>query len=137
MRFLEILLAGGWPMGVLGLCSVVGLTIVLERCLALRRRNVIHDDAVRLTEQYQGEEDAERVLAECQGVPGAYARIIEELLRKRDLDHAQAIETMRAVGRTQVGRLERGLAILEMVAGVSPLIGLLGTVLGKIGRAHV
>jgi biopolymer transport protein ExbB len=53
-------------------------------------------------------------------------------LRKRHLDHAQAIETMRAAGRTQVGRLERGLAILEMVAGVSPLIGLLGTVLGMV-----
>ncbi len=53
-------------------------------------------------------------------------------MRKRALDHAQAIETMRAVGRTQVGQLERGLSVLEIVAGISPLVGLLGTVLGMV-----
>lgn len=126
------LAAGGWPMLVLGLCSIVGLAIVLERMLALRRGAVIHEAALRLVETYPGEARAEEALAACQRIPGAFARIIEELLRKRHLDHAQAIETMRAVGRTQVGKLERGLAVLEMVAGVSPLIGLLGTVLGMV-----
>jgi len=39
---------------------------------------------------------------------------------------------MRTAGRTQVDRLERGLTVLEIVAAVSPLIGLLGTVLGMV-----
>lgn len=132
MGLIKLLMVGGWPMLVLAGCSVVGLAIVVERYLALRRANVIHDDAIRLTESYGGEAEAEHALAKCQRIPGAFARIVEELIRKRHLEHAQAIETMRAVGRTQVGQLERGLAVLEMVAGVSPLIGLLGTVLGMV-----
>jgi len=132
MRLIGLLMTGGWPMLVLAACSVVGVTIVLERYLALRRQNVINDDALRIVESYGGEQEADHALAKCQRVPGAFARIVEELIRKRHLDHAQAIETMRAVGRTQVGQLERGLAVLEMVAGVSPLIGLLGTVLGMV-----
>jgi len=132
VSFLNFVMLGGWPMIILALCSAVGLTIILERGMALRRRNVIHDDAVRLTENYRGNAEAEQALAACQRIPGAFARIIEELLRKRQLDHAQAIETMRAVGRTQVGQLERGLSVLEIVAGISPLVGLLGTVLGMV-----
>jgi biopolymer transport protein ExbB len=132
MRLFELLAIGGWPMLVLGGCSIIGLTIVVERCLALRRRYVLDPTVVQLAEDYAGEAEAESALARCHRAPGAFARIIEELLKKRDLDHAQAIETMRAAGRMQVGQLERGLAVLEMVAGVSPLIGLLGTVLGMV-----
>jgi biopolymer transport protein ExbB len=116
----------------LGLCSVVGLMIAIERAIALRRANVIDSTIVALTENYPGEAQAPQALAACQRGRGAFARIIEELIRKRQLDHTQAIETMRAVGRTQVGQLERGLAVLEIIAGISPLIGLLGTVLGMV-----
>jgi biopolymer transport protein ExbB len=42
------------------------------------------------------------------------------------------MQTMEAVGRTQVGVLERGLTLLEIIAGTSPLLGLLGTVLGMV-----
>ena len=128
----ELILVGGWPMVLLGLCSVVGLTIAIERAIALRRASVIDSGIVALTENYPGEAQAPQALAACQRGKGAYARIIEELIRKRQLDHTQAIETMRAVGRTQVGQLERGLALLEIIAGISPLIGLLGTVLGMV-----
>jgi len=128
----ELLLIGGWPMILLGVCSVVGLAIIFERAVALRRGAVIPRDVLETTERFSGPADADTALAAVQRCRGAYARIIEELLRKRDLDHAQAVETMRAVGRTQVGGLERGLAILEIVAAISPLIGLLGTVLGMV-----
>ena len=39
---------------------------------------------------------------------------------------------MHAAGRTQVGTLERGLTVLEIITGISPLLGLLGTVLGMV-----
>ncbi|MBI1317603.1 MAG: MotA/TolQ/ExbB proton channel family protein [Candidatus Hydrogenedens sp.] len=128
----ELIAVGGWPMVLLGLCSVAGLAIVIERSLGLRRGAVLSGAVVALTDNYPGEAQAQQALGTCQRAKGAYARIIEELLRKRQLDHAQAIETMRAVGRTQVGQLERGLAVLEIIAGISPLIGLLGTVLGMV-----
>ena len=132
MNLFELIAVGGWPMIVLGVCSVAGLTIAIERAAALRRGAVLDAGVVSATENYGGAAQAEQTLAACQRGKGAFARIIEELVRKRSLDHAQAIETMRAVGRTQVGRLERGLAVLEIVAGISPLIGLLGTVLGMV-----
>ena len=45
---------------------------------------------------------------------------------------AEILATMYATGRTQIGILERGLTLLEIIASISPLIGLLGTVLGMV-----
>ena len=46
--------------------------------------------------------------------------------------HSYQVETLNAVGRREVERMERGLLVLEIVAGVAPMLGLLGTVLGMV-----
>lgn len=132
--FVDLIRQGGWPMIPLGLCSFVALAIVLERALALRRDRVISAEIVRLLHAFGTENGAtpSHALAVCQRTPGAFARIAEELIQTRHLHHAQLLETMHAVGRTHVARLERGLTLLEIIAGISPLIGLLGTVLGMV-----
>lgn len=129
---LALLVQGGWIMYPLGLCSVVGLTVILERAYALRRDRVLDPGMVRVVESYRPGQDTHAALVACQRAPGAFARVVEEVIKLRHLDHAQAIESMHAVGRTQVARLERGLTTLEIVAATSPLLGLLGTVLGMV-----
>lgn len=129
---LAMLKQGGWPMIPLAICSVTALTIVIERALALRRDLIIDPRVVRMVNDYAGDASVEAAMATCRRAQGPFARIIEEVLKARHLPHSQALETMRATGRTQVGTLERGLTVLEIVAGISPLIGLLGTVLGMV-----
>ena len=129
---LDTLWQGGWPMIPLAGCSLVALTIVIERAVALRRATVIDRAVVRAVRGYGGEGSVEETLAACGPSSSALARIVEEVLRARRLDPIQLREAMYAAGRVQVGRLERGLTLLEIIAGVSPLIGLLGTVLGML-----
>lgn len=132
--FIDALRQGGWPMIPLGFFSIAALTIVLERAVVLRRHRVISSEVVRILHEF-GDTDGSspsHSLAVCQRTPGAFARIAEELIQLRHLSHAQLLETMHAVGRTHVARLERGLTVLEIIANVSPLLGLLGTVLGMI-----
>jgi biopolymer transport protein ExbB len=130
----EAFLKGGWPMYPLALCSLAMLAVVLERAYALRRDRVIAPEIVRILHEYGHDNGTtiSQMLAICRHSPGAFARIAEELIQMRHLTHAQLLETMHAVGRTHVGRLERGLTLLEIIAGISPLIGLLGTVLGMV-----
>ena len=129
---LTILEQGGWPMIPLAVCSVVAVTIIIERAVALRRRRVIDPRVVWVVDRYEGEGSVAPSLAACGRSRSAFARIVAEIVKARHLDHAQAIESMHAVGRTQVGRLERGLTLLEIIGGISPLIGLLCTVLGMV-----
>lgn len=132
--YVDLIEQGGWIMAPLGLCSLAALAIVIERAFALRRNKVIPPEIVRILHEFGtgGGATPSHSLAVCQRTPGAFARIAEELIQARHLHHAQLLETMHAVGRTHVARLERGLTALEIIAGASPLLGLLGTVLGMV-----
>ena len=123
---------GGWPMVPLGLCSVIALAIIIERAMALRHARVLERHVLQSLKDYRGDEDAPATLMLCQRTGGPLAKIVGDVVRNRALPYEQALEKMHATGRLQVERLERGLTVLEIIAGVSPLLGLLGTVLGML-----
>lgn len=129
---LTLLLQGGWLMIPIGLCSLLAAAIIIERFAALRRRAIIDPAVVRAVEAYDGRGEPAEPLEMCRKSRSPYARIIEETIKARHLDRPQIIETMHAIGRTKVGGLQRGLTVLEIIAGISPLMGLLGTVLGMV-----
>ena len=128
----EMLRAGGWIMFPLAVCSLTGLAIIIERFIALRRQVVIDPIVLQLVSEYSETTSSEKAMALCRRARGPFARLVEEVIRGRRLDHVQALEMMHATGRSQVGTLERGLTLLEIIANVSPLLGLLGTVLGMV-----
>lgn len=132
LQTLVMLKQGGWTMAPLGLCSIIALTIIIERALALRRKSVIDPKVLHILQDYAGEDSANASIHACQRCPGAFAGIVLEVLKSRHLNHEQWTENMRAVGRAHVQKLERGLTTLEIIGGISPLLGLLGTVLGMV-----
>lgn len=66
----------------------------------------------------------------CQRVDIPFARVIRTGLLNSGLPRAENVEMIQASARHEVGSLERGLLMLEIITGISPLLGLLGTVLG-------
>ena len=129
---IEFLQQGGWPMVPLGICSVAGLTVILERLVALRRGRSIPQSVVGLIDLYQGEESVESAIQTCRHSRSSLASIVEEMILSRKQGYTHLVDSLNATGRREVERLERGLIVLEVVAGISPLIGLLGTVVGMI-----
>jgi biopolymer transport protein ExbB len=129
---LFMLKQGGWTMLPLFICSIIALTIIIERALALRWKNVIDPKVLRILSDYEGEAAAQACMNACQRCSGAYAQLVVEVLKSRNLDFEHWVENMHAAGRAQVIRLERGLTTLEIIGGISPLLGLLGTVLGMM-----
>lgn len=127
-----MLQSGGWTMVPLGLCSVAALAVIIERAFALRRARILDPRVVRVVEDYDGERSVNAALTTCRRARGPFARLVEEILKARQLNHFQLLETMNSMGRRQVSHMERGLTLLEIIAGVSPLLGLLGTVLGIV-----
>jgi len=129
---LAILHQGGWVMFPIGIASLLAVTIVIERALALRRASVIDPRVLSIIDSYAGEASAETSLNACQEIPAPFARVIEDIIKTRNLDQGQILETMNLTGRSQVSVLERGLTVLEIIGNTGPLLGLLGTVLGMI-----
>lgn len=126
----QFLVKGGIIMIPLAICSIVGLAIVLEKTLSLRRKKVIVPEIVSVLENIKGPDDINLGLSICKKHEGPFANIIRVGLENRELPKEEIKEALNDQGRQEVYTLERGLVILETVAGIAPLLGLLGTVIG-------
>lgn len=112
--------------------SILALAIVIERAFSLRSKKVIVPEIVSAIEKINNIEDvrvAERI---CEANPGPFANIVLAVLRNQDLSREELKEILLDQGRQEVRVLERGLVMLETIAAASPLLGLMGTVLGMI-----
>ena len=128
----ELFLQGGLMMYPLTLCSVLALAITLERGVSLQRKRVIRPEIVSVIENIHGPEDIGLALSVCRQDDGPFASVMRAGLDNRRLPMDEVRESIQDQGRQDMGRLQKGLVVLETVASVSPLLGLLGTVLGMI-----
>ena len=64
--------------------------------------------------------------------PAALARITRAGLRHLDVPRAENVEAVQTTARREIMRLEGGLAVLELIVGISPLLGLLGAISGLV-----
>ncbi|MBM3834926.1 MAG: MotA/TolQ/ExbB proton channel family protein [Verrucomicrobia bacterium] len=136
----EFLRAGGPFMILLVLTSIVGLAFIVERGLALRWDKVIPPRVQEAVEIGVPERLAE-LKQICEEQPSTLSRLLlvaqEHLHQPRD----ENVDVIQTRARHEVVQLERGLVVLEIVVGIAPLLGLVGTIhglitlFGDIGRA--
>ena len=129
---LELVKAGGWLMAPIVLCSVIAMAIVVERFWALRRDRIAPDNLVSQVRQWarSGELNEERVRALRRA--SSLGRILAAGLGTRERSREVMKESIENVGRHVVHDLERYLNALGTIAAITPLLGLLGTVIGMI-----
>lgn len=128
----ELLSKGGIVMIPLMLTSVIGLAVVIERAFFLKRRRILNPELIKIIEKGNTADDVAQSLEKMQEQDNAFIRIVQTALRNRRASKDEIKEAMIDQGRQEARIMERGLVVLETVAGISPLLGLLGTVLGMI-----
>jgi biopolymer transport protein ExbB len=126
----EFLVKGGITMIPLGLCSLVGLAIVIEKLITLRRPRVLIPEVVAVVDGLANPDDVPLVLSVCQKHNGPLPNIVRTALENRHLPREEMKELILDQGRQEIRSLERGLVALETVAAICPLLGLFGTVIG-------
>lgn len=129
---LELIKAGGWVMWPIMLCSVIALAIIVERFWSLQRKRTVPRNLVNQVWQWarDGQLDAKRVQELRRNSP--LGRILAAGLVNRRHERDVMKEAIEEVGRHVAHELERFLNTLGTIASISPLLGLLGTVLGMI-----
>lgn len=128
----ELIKAGGLLMWPLLLCSVIAMAIVVERFYALRKNRIIPENLVAQVWQWAkaGQLDAKHIHSLRTGSP--LGRILSAGLANMKHDREVMKESIEEVGRHVVHDMERYLNTLGTIAGITPLLGLLGTVFGMI-----
>ncbi len=116
----------------IGLASLIGVAVLMERAFSLRASRVIPSALVIEADELLRQERWGDVVAVARKDDGPAARVILTALESRGLPRASIKERLEEVGRREAAELERYSAVLGTVASVAPLLGLLGTVWGMI-----
>jgi len=129
---LELVKAGGWLMVPILICSVIAMAIIAERFWTLQRKRVTPPNLVVQVWQWakSGNLDDDRVRSLRKSSP--LGRILAAGIVNRDNSREMMKESIEDVGRHVVHELDRYLNTLGTIASITPLLGLLGTVIGMI-----
>jgi len=115
--------------------SVLVVAFGIERVLALRRHKVLPPELIdglgRLASQ-KGGLDPRRAYKLCQQYPSAAANVIKVMLLKVGRPHSEVEHAVTEANQREAARLYSNVRWLTLAAGVTPLMGLLGTVWGMI-----
>ncbi len=127
-----IIVAGGWVMLPLILCSVAALTIILDRLWHLRRSRVVPQRDIRLAWKLCRQPKIGAAEFKALRHASPVGRILSAGILNRAHPVSIIKESLEDVGQQVAHQLERYLNTLGTIAAISPLLGLLGTVLGMI-----
>ena len=130
----DLIEAGGPVIVILGVLSVISLAIIIVKITQFTVLRTGDYKFVEKIAQQLKNGDQDKALEALTKRRGVTARVMETALRGRMLssDETHVREEVERVARAKLDGLERGLPLLSLVATISPLLGLLGTVLGMI-----
>lgn len=133
----EIIVSGGWVMAPLMLCSIVAVAIIAERLWSLQRKRICPPTLVGQIWQWakNNQLDSARLSAMRTGSP--MGKVLAAGLLNMRHEREVMKESIEEAGRHVVHELERFLTLLGTIAVISPLLGLLGTVVGMISTFNV
>ena len=131
--FVSFFVKGGFFMAVLVLLSIFSLAVILQRALVLKIDTVLPPDILRALESLKQGAPTDAFQKKLTAEPSPLSRVLLTLIQHRDWPRAEAIESVQIRARHEIARLEAGLVFLEITTGISPLLGLLGTLSGLVG----
>lgn len=130
----ELLQQGGYIMYPIYLLSIVMLAFAIERAVSLRRRRILPPQFILNLRSLVTARplDSEKILTYCQANPSPISRIFQAAVKRLKRPLPEIEKTIEDAGAREVRQLRRNCRVLSGVAYISPLLGLLGTVLGMI-----
>jgi biopolymer transport protein ExbB len=133
----QILVKGGWMMIPIALCSLIAVMIIIERLFFFRRLHAVSraEEVIGLVRKGQTEE-ALRIADEKESATSTGLPIMKVLAA--GITHPfEPGGAMEAAATTEIASMKRGLVAMDTIITLSPLLGLLGTIIGMINSFNV
>ncbi|HEY0053965.1 MAG TPA: MotA/TolQ/ExbB proton channel family protein [Pedobacter sp.] len=132
LRFLDLLMKGGWVMIPLALLFFLALIIFVERYLTIRKAS--RDESNLITQVKQsilsGKLDA--AIALCRNSNTPLGRMLQKGLTRIGRPIKDIEGAIENIGKLEVSKLEKNISILGIIAGIAPMFGFVGTISGVI-----
>ena len=117
---------------ILAAMTFVAVVTYIDRVIDLRRARIDHEDFLKGVCNVLDSGNDEEALSICEDVGAPVARVVATAIRHRNGSARILRESVDSQGRAEVGRLDRRLATLAIIAQIAPTVGLIGTVFGFI-----
>jgi biopolymer transport protein ExbB len=132
LPILDLVLKGGWIMGVIGLLSLIAFYIFLERYFVIGRAAKEDKSFMNNIRSYIHEGKLESARALCVSNNSPIGRMIDKGLARIGKPLNDINAAIENIGKLEISKLEKNVAGLATIAGAAPMLGFLGTVIGMI-----
>jgi biopolymer transport protein ExbB len=128
----ELLQTGGWIMYPLYLLFAAAIFVFFERLIAIRNASKIDPNFMNIIRDniMTGNISSARALAKNTNNP--VARIIDKGLQRVGKPIDSIEKSMENVGKLEMYKMEKNLSVLSLIAGIAPMFGFLGTIVGMV-----
>src|ERR1700712_2114875 len=132
ISIIDLLSKGGVLMIPLGLLFVIAIFVFFERLIYIRKASRVEDNFMNIIRDniYSGNVNAARSMAKNTNNP--VARIIDKGIQRIGKPIDAIEKSMENVGKLEMYKMERNLNILSLIAGIAPMFGFLGTIVGML-----
>jgi len=128
----QLLGKGGVVMIPIVLCSIIALTIIIERLLYFKKCREDPDEFFQGLMNVLKDERPSKSLEFCKNSPGPLGRIMETGVQNKTAPTWKLTEILSVTAQEEINKLNKNIRALEVIATISPLMGLLGTVIGMV-----
>ncbi|MEE2961003.1 MAG: MotA/TolQ/ExbB proton channel family protein [Myxococcota bacterium] len=128
----DLLTRGGVLIYPIGLCSLVTVAVFIERLWHLQKSRIIPETFTKRIESLIVDGRVSDALLLCQESSNPMANVFSAALSQKSLQRAEIKELVEETGKYEAAQLEKYIEILGTCAAITPLLGLLGTVIGMM-----
>ncbi|TPG66011.1 MotA/TolQ/ExbB proton channel family protein [Hymenobacter nivis] len=132
LSLIDLILKGGWIMLPLFILLFVSVYIILERYLTIRKAGGQPESFMNGIRALMVKGDIQGAKLLCAQNPSPLARMVEKGLRRLGLPLTEIEASVENVGKIEIARLEKNINILGIIAGIAPMLGFVGTIIGVI-----
>lgn len=130
MNGFKWIMAGGPIAWIITAMTLLAIGMFLERMFHLRRARIVFRDFIKGVFNILEKGGADEALSLCDDTPGPIARLMHTAIMHRDRGIGEISSELESVGRIEIARMERRLAMISTIAQLAPCLGLLGTLMG-------
>jgi biopolymer transport protein ExbB len=131
--FIKFFAQGGFFMAVLVILSIFSLAVILQRALVIKMDRALPPGVLRSVASFKEGASIETLQKSLSLDSSPLSRVLLSVIQHKDWPRAEILEAVQTRARHEISRLESGLVFLEITTGISPLLGLLGTLSGLVG----
>jgi biopolymer transport protein ExbB len=136
LHFIDLLFKGGWVMVPLALLAFLGLVIFIERYLTIRKSSKDESNLMFQIKQNIHEGRLDSAISLCRNAKSPLGRMLEKGLKRIGRPIKDIEGAIENTGKLEVAKLEKNIGVLGIIAGIAPMLGFVGTIIGVITIFH-